>query len=168
MKKIVVLLILCIFTAGFVFAQEETEAPAPSGPKTDNKLFGIKTGFVAGQNMDTQETVSGRDFALFFTLSDSMEIGFRTITDILNTDVMLFDLCYFMGEKISIDIMAGSTTDAANETAAGIDVGFAIVKTSGESAFSSSLKLEAGYLFEAGAGVAAGAVFAGLVGNIGY
>lgn len=161
MKKIIVLVVVSLFCTGIMFAQE-----AASGPKTDNKIFGVQTGFVAGQNLTTEDTVSGRDFALFFTLSDSMQIGFRSITDLLADDASLFNLSYFFTEKISLDLMVGSTVTGGN-TAAGLDVSFAIVKSVSPDTFSTTLKLEAGYLFDE-TDVAGGAVFGGLVGTIGY
>jgi len=159
MKKTVLLLIvLSLLVPAFAMAQERGD--------TDNRIFGVQVGFLGAYNLAAEDTLVGRDFGVFFTVSDSLQVGFRSITNVIAPQAVFLDLGYLLTPQISFDLMIG-TTGPAN-AAAGIDIGYAIVKSSSDDVFSSTLKLKAGYLFEQTNGIAEGAIIAGLVGSIGY
>ncbi len=159
MKKTVLLMIvLALLVPALAMAQEQGN--------TDNQLFGVQIGFLGGYNLAVDDTVVGRDFGLFFTVTDAMQVGFRSITNVIAPSAVFIDLGYFLSPSISVDLMVG--TAGAGNAAGGLDVGYTILKSSTEDVISSVLKLKAGYLFEQTNGIAEGAITAGLVGSIGY
>jgi hypothetical protein len=159
-KTVVILIVLALLVPAFAMAQERGN--------TDNRIFGVQVGFLGGYDLSTDDTVVGRDFGLFFTLSEAMQVGFRSISGVIApaTDAMFFDLSYFLTPKISVDMMIGNA--GALGTAGGIDAGYAILKSETSDVFSSTLKLKAGYIFEETNGIGEGVIIAGLVGSIGY
>jgi hypothetical protein len=167
MKKTVILVILvALLVPSFVSAQE--------AGKAEHQLFGIETGFVAGYDMNADDTVTGREFRLFFTLSESMELGFRTVDGILydTTDVAyvgatLLDFAYFLSPTVSIDVLVGQSGAIAPLVAGGVDANLILFRSAPDDVFSTSLKLKAGYLFDED-GIAEGTLNAGLIGSVGY
>jgi len=145
-----------------------------SAQSADNEIFGVQFGFLGGYNLNTDETVVGNDFVLKFTLSDSMQLGFRsisfpdTVAPANPLGYSFLNFSYFMMPQVSFDVMVGSeTAGATTELAGGMEAAFILFKSADE-AFSSALKVKAGYLFDAANGVENGVINAGLVGSIGY
>jgi len=140
-----------------------------SAQSADNEIFGVQFGFLGGYNLNTDETVVGNDFVLKFTLSDSMQMGFRSISFPGATpalDYSFLNFSYFMMPQVSFDMMVGTET-TSGDLAGGMEAAF-ILFSSADEAFSSALKVKAGYLFDATNGVENGVVNAGLIGSIGY
>ncbi|MBN1647838.1 MAG: hypothetical protein JW874_07385 [Spirochaetales bacterium] len=168
MKKILVLLtVFTLLVPTFVAAQDaDNDDDKAKSVKTVNRIFGISIGFIGGYDLATEELVAGRDFMFSFTLVNTIEIGFRAISGLLSTgDVAMFDFGYYLVPRLCIDLMVGS--DGAN-MAAMLDVSYALLRSKDEDIFRSSLKLQAGYIFETGNGIDSGVICAGLVGSIGY
>ena len=142
-----------------------------SAQSADNEIFGVQFGFLGGYNLNADETLVGRDFVLKFTLSDSMQMGFRSISfpgaaaPAGGLAYSFLNFTYFLMPQVSIDVMVGS--EATNGLAGGVDAAFNIFSSEDE-AFSSALKVKAGYLFDSTFGVENGVINAGLVGSIGY
>lgn len=162
MKKLLVVMVLLALVVPLTV----------SAQSADNEIFGVQFGFLGGYNLAGDETVVGRDFVLKFTLSDSMQLGFRSIsfpgttTPAAGLAYSFLNFSYFLIPQVSIDVMVGSETNA-NVLAGGVDAAFTLF-SSEEEAFSSALKVKAGYLFDATNGVENGVINAGLVGSIGY
>ncbi|MCF7949990.1 MAG: hypothetical protein K9M94_15485 [Spirochaetia bacterium] len=142
-----------------------------SAQSVDNEIFGMEFGFLGGYNLAADETVVGNDFALKFTLSDSMQLGFRSISfpgatvPVGGLDYSFLNFTYFLMPQVSIDMMVGS--EATNGLAGGVDAAFTLFSSDDDEAFSSGLKVKAGYIFDE-TGVDNGVMNAGLVGSIGY
>ncbi|MFW6344694.1 MAG: hypothetical protein ACOC2B_08115, partial [Sediminispirochaetaceae bacterium] len=109
--------------------------------------------------------VAGQDFGLNFTLNESMQIGFRSVTDLLAADASLLNFGYFLSPQLGLDLMVGS--DGTN-IVGGADAFFYIFKSEGDDVFSSSLKMKAGYIFAENLGIENGVINAGLIGTVGY
>lgn len=157
-KTVVVLLILAVIAPAMVMAQEAGNA--------DNRIFGIQTGFVGGYDLNTNTSVAGRDFGVFFTLNPSMQAGVRVMESVLSTGTaVMFDFGYFLTPQIGLDVMVGH--DGAS-IAGAFDAAFTIIRSGSEAPFSSNLKIKAGYIFDQASGIEKGVINAGLVGTIGY
>ena len=159
MKKIVTLVIMVGMVLSLAAYAQETG-------KTDSRVVGIQTGFVAGYNFNSSASVVGRDFGLRFTLNDSMQFGFRVMDGLTAASAVLLDFSYFLDPKMSVDVMAG--TEGAGNMAAAVDFNYMVFRSVSEGRFSSSLKLKAGYLFDQTNGIGGGVLNAGLLGSVGY
>jgi hypothetical protein len=157
-KTMIFLLLIALLLPAALSAQE--------AGNTDNRIFGIQTGFVGGYDLLNGISVAGRDFGIFFTLNGSMQAGLRVMESVLSTGTaVMFDFGYFFTPQIGIDVMVGS--DTASIVGA-MDAAFTIFRSGDDSPFSSNLKIKAGYIFDQGSGIENGVINAGLVGTIGY
>jgi len=158
MKKYLILLVVLALIVPMA-------ASAQDAGNTENRIFGVHFGFVGGYDLTTEDTVAGRDFGLNFTLSDSMQIGFRSVMGLLSAgDAALLNFGYFLAPNLAIELMVG---DADGNIAGGVDAAMYLFKSEDE-VFSSSLKMKAGYIFEDNTGIDGGVINAGLIGTVGY
>jgi hypothetical protein len=103
-------------------------------------------------------------------VNESMQFGFKAVNGtIQGVGLMGYALMsgeYFLSPELGIEIMAGQETQA-NEIGGGANVFFNIVKNTPENGFRSTLRVQAGYLFDVADGIASGTLNAGLVGTFG-
>jgi hypothetical protein len=156
-KTVLVLLVMAMLIPSFAGAQE--------AGKAENKIFNVQLGLLGGYNLGTEDTGAGRDFCLNITLSDQLQVGFRSITNLIAANSVFLNLSYFLTPQLNLDILVGN--DGLGNLAGGIDAGYTIFK-GGKDAFTSTLKAKAGYIFEEGNGIGEGAILFGLVSSIGY
>ncbi len=130
----------------------------------DHRLFGVQVGFVAGYDLDTDDVVVGRDYGMNFTLSESLQIGFRSISGLLAADAILVDFAYYLNPNIAFDLMVG---DNGGDFTAGMEAAYLLFRSPPDEVFSSALKLKAGYLFDVN-GIDLGVMNFGLIGTLGY
>jgi hypothetical protein len=162
MKKVLVLLfVLALMVPTLVTGQD--------AGNTDNRIFGIHIGFVGGYDLLNDDSIVARDFGLNFTLSESIQLGFRSIGDLRAVapafSATLLDFGYYLTPNICVDMLVGS--DGAN-VVGGLEAAYVLFRSEGDDVFRSSLKLKAGYLFEDANGIDSGVINAGLIGTVGY
>ena len=162
MKKVLILLVVLALMVPVL-------ASGQDAGNTDNRVFGIHIGFVGGYDLLSDETIVARDFGLNFTVSESIQVGFRSIGDLRAApgtfNATLLDFGYFLTPEICINMLVGSD---GTEVAGGLEAAYVLFRSDSGDAFSSSLKLKAGYLFENGNGIDSGVINAGLIGTVGY
>ncbi len=159
MKKYLILFVVLALMVPMV-------ASAQNDGNTENQIFGVHFGFVGGYDLNTDGAVAGQDFGLNFTLNESMQIGFRSVSDLLTTgDAALLNFGYFLSPQLGLDLMVGSD---GTSIVGGADAFFYIFKSEGDDVFSSSLKMKAGYIFDEASGIDSGVINAGLIGTVGY
>ncbi len=165
MKKLLFLLILLAFLMPVITsAQAADNSGSQNG--TNNRIFGIHIGFIGGYDLLNNSMAIGRDFGLNFTLNKSIQLGFRSITDLLSTgDAVLLDFGYYIIPELCVDVMVGS--DGTN-LAAALDAAYIPFYSKADEIFRSSLRIKVGYIFETANGIDSGVINAGLVGTIGY
>jgi hypothetical protein len=152
---------ILLLVSGALFAQN-----------TDHRVFGMEMGFLAGYDLGQSDTFSGRTFSFFLPVSDSMQFGLEAITGNVNStpivsiNYVLVSAQYFLSPKLGVEMLAGQETNVT-DVGGGANVFFNILKNQPENGFSSSLKVQGGYLFEAGTGVDNGTLNFGLVGSFG-
>jgi hypothetical protein len=164
MKKTVLLTVaVLLLVSGALFAQN-----------TDHRVLGMELGFVAGYDLGASDTFAGRTFSFMVPVNESMQFGFKavngTIQGVGGTGYALMSGEYFLSPELGIEIMAGveNVIYAPNaEIGGGANVFFNIVKNTPENGFRSTLRVQAGYLFDVADGIASGTLNAGLVGTFG-
>ncbi len=162
MKRTVLLTVaLLLLVSGALFAQN-----------TDNRVFGMELGFLAGYDLGpTSESFAGRTFAFHVPVSDSMQFGVKAVRGTVQTvgvmNYVLMSAQYFLSPQLGVEVMAGQENNLNNDVAGGANVFFSILKSQSEEGLSSSLKAQAGYLFDVTEGLAEGTLNFGLVGSFG-
>jgi hypothetical protein len=161
MKKTVLLTAaLLLLVSGALFAQN-----------TDHRVFGMEVGFLGGYDLGASDTFAGRTFSFLLPVSDSMQFGLKAVNGTIQTaggtGYVLMSAEYFLSPQLGVELLAGQENLLNNDVAGGANVFFNIMKNNPESGLSSSLKVQAGYLFDATDGVANGTLNVGLVGSFG-
>ena len=160
MKRTVLLTVaLLLLVSGALFAQN-----------TDNRVFGMELGFLAGYDLGASDSFAGRTFAFYVPVSDSMQFGMKAVDGTVqpagNINYILMSAQYYLSPQLGVEMLVGRETNVG-DVGGGANVFFSILKSQPEDGFSSSLKAQAGYLFEATNGVAQGTLNFGLVGSFG-
>jgi len=160
MKRTVLLTVaLLLLVSGALFAQN-----------TDNRVFGMELGFLAGYDLGQDDTFAGRTFSFLLPVGNSMQFGLKTVNGTVQAAVpinyILMSAQYYLSSKLGVEMLAGQETNVT-DVGGGANVFFNILKSKPEDSLSSSLKVQGGYLFEAGTGVTNGTVNFGLVGSFG-
>ena len=158
MKKTVLLTVaVVLLVSGALFAQN-----------TDHRVLGMELGFVAGYDLGASDTFAGHSFSLMLAVNDSMQFGIKAVDGNVQTvganNYVLMSAEYFLSPEMGVEVMAGQ---GPGDVGGGANFFFNILKSSSESSFSSALKVQAGYMFDATDGVTNGTINGGLVGSFG-
>lgn len=140
------------------------------GPtNTESRVFHVELGFIGGFDLEQEETVIGRTFALAFTIGENSQLG------IVNTQLgstaagreyglLRFD--YFFTQRLGISLGTGG--EIQTTTPAGmIGLNALLVRNVPEDGMSSTLKAGVQYLVNEEDGFGNGTVGVQLVGTIG-
>lgn len=146
-------------------------AQALEGTDTEFRLFGIELGALGGYNLETDEAVMGRSFALSLAVIDNMQVGIGAVgfTDqspvpVTNEYVgMRFD--YFFSEQLALSMMVGNSS--VGNVGGSIGGQYLIVRSQPANGFSSALKLKIDYFMNDGDGIGGGTIGIGLAGSFG-
>ena len=167
-RGIIVLAIvsMALILPGAAFSQ------ALESTDTEFRLFGIELGALAGYNLEDEESVMGRSFALSLAVLENMQIGISAVTfDGQLTTIaspqqyvgMRFD--YFFTEQLALALMVGNAAGA--NIGGSIGAHYLIVRSQPADMFSSALKLKADYFFNDEQGIGGGTIAIGLAGSFG-
>lgn len=146
-------------------------AQALEGTDTEFRLFGIELGALGGYNLETEEPVMGRSFALSLAVIENMQVGIGAVsfTDqspvpVTNEYVgMRFD--YYFTEQMALSMMVGNSS--VGDVGGSIGGQYLILRSQPENGFSSALKLKIDYFMNDGDGIGGGTIGIGLAGSFG-
>jgi hypothetical protein len=159
MKRIVLVMAVLVLIAGAVAAQN-----------TDHRVFGLELGVIGGYDVGAEEPLSGRVFSFVIPVNDSLQFGVAAIDATISTApptgnaYVMMTAEYFITPELGVQLLSGS---GPQEIGGGLNVFFNILKNQPEDSLSSSLRAQAGYLFDTTDGVDNGSINLGLVASVG-